>query len=178
VLKKEAGRLNALMTDLIEYGRPRQPSFVRCSFATIVGEAIAACGILAERESVTIAADVDPDLPAIETDPHRLTHALQNVVQNAIQHAPPGSTVRVDAHRGRVDDQSAVVCRVSDAGPGFAAADLPQVFDPFFSRRNGGTGLGLAIVQRVVEEHGGTVTAANGPEGGGVVTIAIPVMAV
>lgn len=178
VLKKEAGRLNAVMTDLIEYGRPRRPELTRQSFAAVVAEAIGACGILAERADVTIAATTEPDVPAIEMDAHRLTHALQNVIQNAIQYAPPGSTVGVDAGTGVVEGHPAVVCRVRDSGPGFAHADLPRVFDPFFSRRSGGTGLGLAIVRRVVEEHSGVINAANGPDGGGVVTIALPTTSV
>jgi signal transduction histidine kinase len=63
---------------------------------------------------------------------------------------------------------------VRDFGPGFTDADLPRVFNPFFTRRPGGTGLGLPIVQRILDEHGGTVVAANHPDGGALIRAQLP----
>jgi signal transduction histidine kinase len=66
---------------------------------------------------------------------------------------------------------------VRDQGPGISPDDLPKLFTPFFSRRAGGFGLGLAMSQRIVDEHRGRVTAANGPAGGAVMTVVVPVSA-
>jgi len=70
--------------------------------------------------------------------------------------------------------EPAVVAMVLDSGAGFTAEDLPRLFEPFFTKRRGATGLGLSLAQRIVLEHGGTMSAANRPEGGGAVTVILP----
>jgi signal transduction histidine kinase len=83
--------------------------------------------------------------------------------------------VTVELERG--DDGALARVAVRDRGPGFSAADLPHVFEPFFTRRKGGTGLGLSIVQRIVEQHGGLVEARNHPAGGAEVVVRLPLQA-
>jgi len=68
-----------------------------------------------------------------------------------------------------------VVLTVRDSGSGFTPEGLANAFTPFFTTRAQGTGLGLAITHRIVEQHGGSIRLANGPQGGGVVEIELPV---
>jgi two-component system sensor histidine kinase MprB len=108
----------------------------------------------------------------IEGDPERLVRAVNNLLDNAARHSPPGGTIEVT-----VDD---VGVTVRDHGTGVDEADLPYVFDRFFrgsnSRGTQGSGLGLAIVRQVTEHHGGTATVANAPDGGAIFTLHLPVM--
>ena len=94
--------------------------------------------------------------------------------QPAIQHSPAGATVTLTASQVVSDGLPSLECVIHDAGPGFREEDLPKLFEPFFTRRRGGTGLGLSIVQRIVEQHGGAVSAANSPEGGALMRVRLP----
>jgi len=112
-------------------------------------------------------------LPPLALDAGRMEQVLENLLANAVQHAPCGTCVRLAARLA--EGEGAVELCVEDEGPGIETADLERLFEPFFSRRKGGTGLGLPIVQRIVEAHGGVVRAANRPQGGAIFTVTLPV---
>ena len=99
-----------------------------------------------------------------------IERAIGNMVDNAVKYSPDGSAVDVVIEGTRLE--------VCDRGTGFADVDLPHVFDRFYrsveARTQSGSGLGLAIVQQAVERHGGTVWAANRPDGGAVVGFELP----
>ncbi len=102
----------------------------------------------------------------------RLERLAANLLDNAIKFSAPGTQIEVSLHDG--------VLVVRDHGPGFAPRDLPHVLDRFYraetARSRPGSGLGLAIVDEIARAHGGTVVAANAPDGdGAVVTVTLPV---
>ena len=99
-------------------------------------------------------------------DRRRLSKVFVNLIENAIQHSPPGGVVTVEGKQVQDGTQTWIQCVVRDSGPGITDEDLPRIFEPFFSKRRGGTGLGLAIAQRIMQEHGGKLVATNNPEGG------------
>ena len=100
----------------------------------------------------------------------RLSRAVVNLLDNAVKWSPPSATVEVTLADGELS--------VRDHGPGFSDDDLPHVFDRFYrspiARTVPGSGLGLSIVRKVASEHGGTVRARNAPDGGAVVSLALP----
>lgn len=106
-----------------------------------------------------------------------LRRALANLVDNALQHTPPGG--RVDVRMAEAPDGSTSVV-VADTGPGIDPAHLPRLFDRLFradesrARRHEGAGLGLSIVRSIMDLHGGTVTAENVPGGGAAFTLRFP----
>jgi len=113
-------------------------------------------------------------MPNLEVagDPKLLNSAFENIVRNAIRYAPENSVVRITAEH----DDGAICISVSDQGPGITAEKIDGIFEPYVHAgdERSGTGLGLAIVRRVIERHGGTVSAKNLSEGGLQVTATIP----
>lgn len=174
VLRAEVQRLNALMGDLLEYGRPHAVQLIEGSIGELVDDAVNACAIAAAEASVHVRTRIATDVPPLTMDARGLGQVVQNLLLNAIQHSPASGVVTIRALVVEGKRGPCVVCRVEDEGTGIAAEDLPRVFEPFFSRREGGTGLGLAIVQRVVEQHGGTIRAANREPHGAAITFELP----
>ncbi len=173
VLRKNGDRMSDLMQTLLDYGKPVELSRDPQALAEVIEEARQICVGPAVERGVDVRVLRGDPLPPIQLDRTRMLQALKNLLENAVQHSPPGGRVEVEARLvgGWID------CRVRDSGPGFDAADLGRLFEPFFSRRHGGTGLGLAIVQRVVDEHGGEIEVANHAGGGGEVRVRLPVKA-
>lgn len=171
-LQEEVDRLNDLMRDLLEYGRPAPAELARRSLCELLQGAVRQCEKGAAAAGVRVRRQGLSNLPALDVDGHRLAQVFQNLIWNAIQHSPPGGAVTLRARVAR--GGQAVQVHIEDEGPGFREEDLGRVFEPFFTRRRGGTGLGLAIAQRIAEDHGGGIAVANRPTGGAVVTVSLP----
>jgi signal transduction histidine kinase len=175
VLREETNRLNKLMTELLQYGRPVEAELSPGLLPEVIAESVHGCSALAEQTKVKIVNDVRTNDACVMMDRTRLAQVFQNLLQNAIQHSPSGASVTIETCKIQDDEQEWIACAVKDAGSGFAKEDLSRIFEPFFTKRQGGTGLGLSIVQRIVEEHGGTIAARNGPAGGAIMEVRLPV---
>lgn len=177
VLQGEVKRLTALMQQLLDYGKPLRLDLAEVPAREIVDAAVETCMRLALKAGVEVAAEVEPGVPDLRVDRSRVVQVFQNLVDNAIRHSPRGGRITFRASRcglGPAGELPAVGFCVEDGGPGIPPEDLAHVFEPFFTRRRGGTGLGLSIVQRIVEQHGGEIVAANLPGGGAVMTVTLP----
>jgi two-component system, OmpR family, sensor kinase len=136
----------------------------------------------AAARGVAISVQVPGRLDAV-ADRGRVRQALDNLIANAVQHAPPGSTVEVSGRCAAAGggERRVVAVEVRDHGPGFPPEFLPRAFerfqraDPARGRADGGAGLGLAIVATIARAHHGRVDAGNLPAGGARVRIELPV---
>jgi PAS domain S-box-containing protein len=172
LLRSQVGRLRQLMRDLLDYGKPPVLRRAPVHSREILKRAMRACSSLAKEREVRLVEEAADDMPLINVDGSRLEQVFQNLVANALQHSPRDTTVRALARLRPEADLVEFV--VEDEGAGMAPDEIPHLFEPFFSRRKGGTGLGLSVVQRIVEAHGGRVSAANREGGGAIFTVRLP----
>jgi PAS domain S-box-containing protein len=175
VLTEQVERLSRLMQDLLDYGKPSQVDLRRGDPTAAIAQALVHCQPLAERQGVRLRYLVNAPSPRVAVDAARALQLWQNLIENAIQHAPADSRVEVTSDVVRQDGRAWVEVRIADRGPGFRIEDLPRIFEPFFTRRQGGTGLGLAIVQRIVAEHDGLIEAGNSAGGGALIRVRFPI---
>ncbi|WP_084539904.1 sensor histidine kinase [Azorhizobium doebereinerae] len=167
-----AERVRDIVADLRRFSSDRRQA---CEPVDMAGLVRSALDWVAKAQSpeVAVATDLAEGLD-VSGHPGQLHQVMMNLIQNALD-AMEGRAERRLEITGR-REASRVVIRVRDTGPGFAPDILSRVFDPFFTTKpvGKGTGLGLSISYRSVQEHEGTLQAANHPAGGAVMTLSLP----
>jgi two-component system, OmpR family, sensor histidine kinase BaeS len=156
---------------LAEAGRlqlHREPTDI----SAVIGDVVSSFSTALQAHNVESQMEVEAGLAELDVDPYRLRQVLSNLVSNALNQMQDGGRLEVSAHL----EQSVVRIEVADTGPGIPPDRLEQVFERFVkSGDSTGSGLGLSIARDLVEAHGGTIAAANRPDGGAVFSIALPV---
>jgi signal transduction histidine kinase len=165
-IQKEADRLNSLVGELLQVtraeGDPSSLRFEPVRLDDLVRDIVETNRIEATARGTDLQLEIKA-AAEIRGEPELLRRAVENVIRNAIRHAPGGTAVEV-----MVIGRSVLV---RDYGPGVPEAALERIFDPFYrvendrNRTSGGAGLGLAIARRAVELHKGTIRARNANPG-------------
>ncbi|HEV7837358.1 MAG TPA: ATP-binding protein, partial [Gemmatimonadaceae bacterium] len=143
----------------------------------VLAKALASRAAARRRNHIEVARQLAGKLPDVIGDALLLQQALLNILINA-EHAIThcGRTGRIETNIAPTNDGALVRLTIRDTGDGIPANILPKIFDPFFTTKDvgQGTGLGLAITYGIIQEHGGTITAANAAGGGARFTIDLP----
>ncbi|MCC6858332.1 MAG: hypothetical protein IT158_07220 [Bryobacterales bacterium] len=162
IITKECRRLDGLLTNFLNFARPRPPRFQNVELVPVLDNVIGLANHAIRGKTVHLVKRVDPRVPPVECDPEQLEQVLLNLMINAIEASPEGETVYLSA--GQNDGKVGI--RVIDHGCGVAPADVDRLFDPFFTTKEHGTGLGLSVAHQIVRQMGGALMASRNPEGG------------
>ena len=169
---REVDRVNVLISNLLDYARPRTEDRQRLD----LGEMVAEIAKIFEQERRT--KEVHLQLHAqpgvwVEAASGQMQQVLWNLLRNAVEAMPEGGTIYLSTVKRNATTPEAILM-VRDTGIGIAREDLEHIFEPFFSRKTGGTGLGLATTTRIVEDHKGTIDVLSQPSKGTTFTIRLP----
>jgi two-component system phosphate regulon sensor histidine kinase PhoR len=166
-LEVEVDGMTQMVAELIELSRIEtgkiKLKLELVNLNLLIEEVIARLSPQAERQQVSLSAELSPELPDVSADKERIRQVILNIIHNAIKFTPSNGRIVIST---KLDGQS-VVTQVSDTGIGISKEDLPHIFERFFkadkSRATSGTGLGLAIAKHIVQTHGGSVWVQSEP---------------
>jgi two-component system sensor histidine kinase HydH len=171
ILEKESQRLNKLLTNFLDFARPRLPRYQPVDPDTLIESVASIARHSAILRDVELVIERAKNIPAVECDAEQLKQVLLNLIINAVQATEGPGTVHI---RSFVL-QNRLHIEIRDEGSGITRDQQEKIFDPFFTTKENGTGLGLAIAANIVEQHGGTLTGTNNPEKGMTFRLELPI---
>lgn len=168
---REVERLNSMLSSLLVYGRPQPLHRINGDPDDVWDDVIDANRARLDGAGLTMLRVRKPAPVQLPFDSAQFRQVCLNVLGNAIDAAPPGTTITL--HSSLLSSGS-WRCRMHNGGAAIPPEALPRVFEIFYSLKSGGTGIGLALCQRIIEEHEGTITIESHAETGTAVTIVLP----
>jgi signal transduction histidine kinase len=159
-IREQVDRLSVLMKDLLDLGKPIEPSHMRPeSLSDICLASIDLWKKSASRKNHSVSFVQPPaDKVIITGDSQRLQQVFLNLLENAANHSPDSSEIQVVMPE---PEEDGVSVKVIDRGSGIPEEILPRIFEPFFTTRRRGIGLGLSIIKNILEGHGGSLVVRN-----------------
>ena len=186
-LLNEVRNLSDMVTSFLNFARPQPLQLDEVSLDELIADCAGELGSIFQQLKVELvitasAANAGDSSQGnkllIRADERMLRQALLNLIRNAGEAIPESeSDRRVEVASSTDRDNTGqhwAVVRIKDTGEGIPAADLQRIFIPFFTTKATGHGVGLALAHRVITQHGGTLTASNGKDGGAVFSVRLP----
>lgn len=174
-LSLQLSQTEHLISSMLGFVRGSSGDLKRTSVQSVVDLAVRGCDARINESDTTLSIDLNDSGLEVLGDATELASALGNVIDNAINAS--GTEGRIELWAGQVSNKTLLI-QISDNGPGIPVDAMEHVFDPFYTTRANGTGLGLAVLASVVQQHGGTVHAANRVGGGAEFSILLPIFQV
>jgi PAS domain S-box-containing protein len=176
--REDGERLERLMRDLTDLARIEsgeiEPHLAPVRIEDVVQSAVESYRLEADAKDQSLKTEIASGLPLLNVDAEQIGRVLDNLLSNAIRHTPRGGEIRITAVRR----EDYVSVSVADSGHGIPAEYLPRLFNRFLSvpgAQSGGTGLGLAISKRLIEAHGGQISAQSRTGFGATITFTLPI---
>ncbi len=173
VVVQQISRMENTIQGLLDFARPPQMKQLRHDVRDTLQRALNLAEGYAKQQAVTVERNWPPDPVIIDGDPEQLHQVFVNLLMNGVEAMPDGGVLRITMSCVNAPGPACRV-RFCDNGQGIPAAIMQRIFEPFVTDKQRGTGLGLAVSRRIVQQHGGKLTAANAPQQGAIFTVDLP----
>jgi two-component system NtrC family sensor kinase len=169
----DAGRIDRLVRDLLNYAKPVKPEIEKIDVREFFDDLYAMLDRQGLFKRLEASLTINEDLPTLYLDRHQLMQVLMNLVMNARDAMPGGGRLGISAS---AVDNDCLLIEVEDSGEGIPLENIGLIFDPFFTTKEPGkgTGLGLAISARLVDSFGGKITVESEPGRGTTFRVRLP----
>lgn len=172
--EEEVERVVTIVQRLLDFYRPAQEGRMATQVNDVLNDVLALANKQLEHARVRVRRVLDPALPRLAAIPAHLKQVFLNLILNAVEAMPGGGELCVTTHRL---SSGWLAVEFADTGTGIASADLPQIFEPFFTSKTKGSGLGLAVSYGIVQAHGGTLEVNSEVGAGSTFTVKLPIVA-
>ena len=171
LIRQEIVRMERTVQGLLDFARTPPPDRRQLDVKELIAEATGTVRARAEAKQVALRVTVPPGPVTARVDRDQFLSLVTNLLVNAIEVTPPEGRVEVCAEPA---NGGMIRVMVTDTGPGINPSVAGRLFTPFTTTKANGTGLGLTVARRIARDHGGTLSAANRPEGGACFTATVP----
>ncbi|MCX5856438.1 MAG: PAS domain S-box protein [Deltaproteobacteria bacterium] len=174
IAQREVEHLEELVNDVLIYARPAVPKRELSDIRRIIENALALVERLVADKNIHIQADFDDSLPLLDVDAAMLEQVFLNIYRNAVDAMEMDGILHITVrHRG--NDRTQLQITVEDNGCGIDAADLPHLYNPFFTKKKYGTGLGMTQVKKIIDLHMGSIEIRSNKGEGTQVMVTLPI---
>ncbi len=173
-VKDEIRRLNDLISNFLNYGKPIRLHLKEINLKLIINEITALAEQKIQMEKINIEIDIPEDIPMVMIDKDQMKICFINIILNSIQAMPKGGSLTIKARPNSNDANLDII--FTDTGAGIDIQDMDKIFDPYFTTKDVGIGLGLALTKKIINEHKGEIFIFSRPGVGTNVTIRLPLI--
>lgn len=174
IVEKHAKNCKKIVEELLKFSRATETDKTPANLNNLVKEALSAVQPRLKAKKVFIIRKLDPALPLVNMDPHKIKQVFMNILINAEQAMDDAGAISVTTRHDATSQRALVLFR--DRGAGIATEIIHKIFDPFFTTRptGMGTGLGLAVSYGIIRDHDGEITVKSAPGKGSTFTVWLP----
>ncbi len=173
IVTREANRINELVHDLLDYAKPSPLDLRPNNIHKSMEDVLDALNAQIIDKKIKVIRDFNITITDLNFDNKQIKQALLNILLNAVEASPSNGNILISTQIS--DNKDAIIVKITDNGYGISKEDLPNIFDPFFTKKEKGTGLGLSITHGIIKEHGGKIFAESSLGQGTTFRIELPI---